>query len=89
MKRKFNLFKKITVTLITVLGTITIICATPYNLNEVSYNLGDEVPIKCPDCTKHSWTAYGRQNGDKLYVSKIECNFCGYETEYTMQYEIE
>ncbi len=89
MRRKSNLFKKITATLITVLGTITIICATPYNLNEDSYYLGDNVPIRCPVCTKRTWTAYGQQIGDILYVSRIECNFCGYETEFTMQHEME
>lgn len=92
MKQKSNLFKKVTATLITILGAITIICATPYNLNDKNedcYDLGDDEPIECPSCTKHTWTAYGRQIGDILYVSRIECNFCGYETEFTMQYEME
>ena len=85
MERKSNLHKRITATLIAILGTITIIWATPYNLNdknEDSYDMGNNTPIICPNCSFTGWKAYGKQVGDTLFVKRIECKMCFYEQEY-------
>ena len=92
MKQKSNLFKKVTATLITILGAITIICATPYNLNDKNedcYDMGNDTPIICPNCTFTGWKAYGKQIGDTLFVERIECKLCLYEQEYEIKIKTE